>query len=455
MAKSSAPTKPRRYGLDAAFPWVTPRFVAWLVAIAFVIGFGALWTPLVYLGSFGLLVLLGFLSVDLASGPRRGDITVTREPIEHLALRSTGALRYAIVNRARMPVRYSLVDTPVDILDMPEDAVQGSVGPDRRKVVELAVTPLERGDTTLGDLYLSADNPLGLVRRRWRIPADTPAHIYPDLSAVERYGMLARRGRLVEAGFRKLRLRGGGGEFDSLREWQPDDEFRSIDWKATARRNKLMVAQYDVERSQTVMLVLDAGRLMTPRIGGQRKFDYAVTAALSVASIASLVDDKVGVLAFAGDIREHIAPRAGSRHVAGLVQRLYDLQPRFEESDYAGAFAYLRRRQPKRSLVVFFTDMFDPVASASVLANVAVLSPRHLVVCVLMNDEAVSRALQAVPETAADAYRASVAATLAAERRKAAALLQQRGIAVIDVPAAQLTVSLINAYIDVKARDLL
>jgi len=445
----------RRVRFDAAFPWVTPRFIGWLVAIAFVIGFGSLWAPLIYLGSLGLLALLGFLLADLASGPRRGDVAVTREPIEHLALRSPGALRYAIVNRSRMPVRYSLVDTPVDILDMPEDAAQGTVGPDRRKVVELAVTPLERGDAMLGDLYISIDNPLGLVRRRWRVQDDTPAHIYPDLSAVERYGVLARRGRLVEAGFRKLRLRGGGGEFDSLREWQPDDEFRSIDWKATARRNKLMVAQYDIERSQTVMLVLDAGRLMTPRIGGQRKFDYAVTAALSVASIASMVDDKVGVLAFAGDIREHIAPRAGSRHVAGLVQRMYDLQPRFEESDYAGAFAYLRRRQPKRSLVVFFTDMFDPVASASVLANVAVLSPRHLVVCVLMNDEAVATALQTVPATTVDAYRASVAATLGAERRKAAALLQQRGIAVIDVPAAQLSVSLINAYIDVKARDLL
>jgi uncharacterized protein (DUF58 family) len=455
MSVGARPPNAPRVRFDAAFPWVTPRFVAWLVAIAFVIAFGALWTPLVYLGSLGLLVLLGSLLADLASGPRRGDITVTREPIEHLALRSPGALRYAIVNRARTPVRYSLVDTPVDILDMPEDAVRGTVGPDRRKVVELGVTPLERGDATLGDLYLSVDNPLGLVRRRWRIAGTTPAHIYPDLSAVERYGMLARRGRLVEAGFRRLRLRGGGGEFDSLREWQPDDEFRSIDWKATARRNKLMVAQYDIERSQTVMLVLDAGRLMTPRIGGQRKFDYAVTAALSVASIASMVDDKVGVLAFAGDIREHIAPRAGSRHVAGLVQRLYDLQPRFEESDYAGAFAYLRRRQPKRSLVVFFTDMFDPVASASVLANVAVLSPRHLVVCVLMNDEAVATALETVPATPIDAYRASVAATLGAERRKAAALLQQRGIAVIDVPATQLTVSLINAYIDVKARDLL
>jgi uncharacterized protein (DUF58 family) len=451
--KQATPKRARRF--DAAFPWITPRFVAWLVAVAAVIALGALWQPLVYLGALAGAVLAGFVLFDVASGPHRRDVSVTREPIEHLALRSPSTLRYNIVNRSAVAVRYSIVDTPVDLLQMSEDATTGIVASGRRKVDGAAVTPLERGPAELGDLYIAAENSLGLVRRRWRFDGRTEARVFPDLSAVQRYGTLARRGRLVEAGFRRLRLRGGGGEFDSLREWQPDDEFRMIDWKATARRNKLMVSQYDVERSQTVMLVLDAGRLMTPRIQGQRKFDYAITSALSVASIASLVDDKVGVLAFAGDIREHIAPRSGSRHVSGLVQRLYDLQPRFEESDYAGAFAYLRRRQPKRSLVIFFTDMFDPVASASVLANVAVLSPRHLVVCVLMNDEAIETALATEPVTAADAYRASVAATLGAERRKAVALLAQRGIGVLDVPAADLTVSLINTYIDVKARDLI
>ena len=441
--------------MTSAFPWITPRFALWTIAVAFVVALGALWSPLLYLGGLAGLVLLGFVLFDIASGPRRHDVIVAREPLTHLALRAPGELSYSIVNRSNVPVRYAIVDTPVSLLQMPEAPAAGSVGPGRRKVDRIDVTPLERGRTDLGDLYVSAENPLGLVRRRWRIATRTEARVYPDLSAVERYGMLARRGRLVEAGFRKLRLRGGGGEFDSLREWQPDDEFRMIDWKATARRNKLMVAQYDIERSQTVMLVLDAGRLMSPRIRGQRKFDYAVTAALSVASIASLVDDKVGLLAFAGGIREHIAPRSGTRHVAGLVQRIYDLQPRFEESDYEGAFSYLRRRQPKRSLVIFFTDMFDPVASANVLANVAVLSPRHLVICVLMNDEAIQRALGETPATALDVYRESVAAELGAERRKAIALLQQRGIGVLDVPATDLTVSLINTYIDVKARNLI
>ena len=445
----------RRRSYTPAFTWVTPRFIALFAGVAFVYAASAL-VPALALAALVLAAgLAGFTLADALIGPRRGDVTIAREPLDHLALRSHAALRYAVENRARVPVRFGIVDTPIDLFQFPEAAVTGTAGARRRAHAQLDAVPIERGEALLGTLYVWLENPIGLLRRRWTIESTTVARVFPDLSAVERYGMLARRGRLVEAGFRRLRLRGGGGEFDSLREWVPDDEFRAIDWKATARRGKLMVAQYDVERSQNVMLVLDAGRLMTPRIGPQRKFDYAVTAALSVAAIASLADDKVGLLAFSGDIIEHVAPRSGARHTSGLTSRIYDLQPRFEESDYERAFAYLRRRQPKRSLVVVFTDMFDPVASAIVLANMSILSPRHLVVCVLMNDEAIEDAVRRPPSTLHDAYKASVASSLLVERRKAVALLAQRGVAVIDVPAADLTVSLINAYVEVKSRALL
>jgi uncharacterized protein (DUF58 family) len=441
--------------LSPAFPWVTLRFFWALVAIAVIVAAGTFVHFALQLAIFVSVFVAGLLAADLALGPPRRALDVTREPAPHLALRSRAFLRYALTNKSGVTLRFEIVDTPIDALQIPETPVRGLVGPGRRQVAELPVMPRLRGPANLGTVYVSVQNPIGLIARRWRLAGDTEIRVYPDLSAVERYGELARRGRLIEAGFRKLRRHGRGGEFDTLREWTPDDEFRSINWKATARRAKLMVEQYDVERSQTVMLALDAGRLMTPRLGDQRKFDYAITAALSVAYIAALVDDKVGLIAFAGDILEHIAPRSGSAHSAGMTQRVYDLEPRFEEADYARAFTYLRRRQPKRSLVIFFTDMFDPVASAATLSNLALLTPRHLAVCVLMNDEAVQRALTEDPATPDQAYAASVAATLQMERQKAAAILGQRGIIVIDVPAKDLTVSLINAYVEIKARSLL
>ena len=445
----------RLSALSPAFPWITVRFFWALAAIAALVAVATFVHAALQFAIFTATFVAGLLATDLALGPPRRALEVTREPVGHLALRSRAFLRYALTNTSGITLRYEIVETPIETLYVPESPVRGVVGPNRRKIAELPVMPRLRGPARLGTVYVTAQNPIGFIARRWRLGGDTEIRVYPDLSAVERYGELARRGRLIDAGFRKLRRHGGGGEFDTLREWTPDDEFRSINWKATARRAKLMVEQYDVERSQTVMLALDAGRLMTPRLGDQRKFDYAITAALSVAYIAALVDDKVGLIAFAGDILEHIPPRSGAAHTAGMTQRVYDLEPRFEEADYGRAFTYLRRRQPKRSLVIFFTDMFDPVASAATLSNLALLAPRHLAVCVLMNDEAVQRALTADPTTPDQAYAASVAATLQMERQKAAAILAQRGIIVIDVPAKDLTVSLINAYVEIKAKSLL
>jgi uncharacterized protein (DUF58 family) len=426
-----------------------------LVAIGVLVGASVFYAPLLFAAAVAAGVLAALVLADAMLGPRRTQVNVEREPVEHLALRRSAQLGYRITNRSATRLFLRIIETPIDALDFGSAQTTAIVGGGKQQYAQLRVMPRLRGPAELGMLYLLARNPLGLIARRWRLPGRTEIRVYPDLSAVERYGQLARRGRLIEAGFRKLRLHGRGGEFDSLREWTPDDEFRTINWKATARRAKLMVEQYDVERSQTVMLVLDAGRLMTPRLGPQRKFDYAITAALSVASIASLVDDKVGLMAFAQDILEHIAPRSGAAHTSGLTSRVYDLQPRYEEADYERAFIYLRRRQPKRSLIIFFTDMFDPVASAETLGNFSLMVPRHLAVCVLMNDEAVQRALNSPPETPRQAYTAAVAAELLAARQKTTAILRQRGIIVLDVPAAALTVSLINAYVEIKAQSLL
>ncbi len=432
-----------------------PRCVVWLVALAAVVAASAIWAWLDFVAWATLAALGSLLILDLAAGPRRGDVAVERIAGKHFALGVPGRLSYAVTNRGRVSIRVEIVDTPVEKLRFPEWPASGVVGANRVRRLELGVSPLQRGPATLGTLYVRAVNAIGLCERRWRIAAETTIRIFPDLSAVQRYGELARRRRLTEAGFRRLRLRGLGGEFDSIREWTPDDEFRSIDWKATARRGKLMVDQYRVERSQTVMVILDAGRLMTPRLDGLRKFDYAVSAALSVCALASLAGDRVGLLAFAREIVEHIPARSGAVHMRGLTDRVYDLEPRFEEADYARAFTYFARRQPKRSLAIFFTDIFDPVASAATLANLFRLTPRHLAVCVLVNDAAVRRALEAEPHTLREAYEAGVAAELAVARRTTAALLAQRGIIVVDVPAPQLSVALINAYVDVKSRHLL
>jgi uncharacterized protein (DUF58 family) len=194
---------------------------------------------------------------------------------------------------------------------------------------------------------------------------------------------------------------------------------------------------------------------MTPRVDEQRKFDYAVTAALSVAGVAALANDKIGVVAFAGDILRAYAPRQSGRSSSRIAAELYDLEPRFEESDYDAAFAYTRTRVRKRSLIIFFTDMLDPVAQSTVLAEMGTLSRRHVVICAFMNDAAIDRTLTADAKTPRDAYATGVALELRSERRAAAAALSRMGVHVLDVPAAELTTTLIDRYLLIKQRGVL
>jgi uncharacterized protein (DUF58 family) len=435
--------------------WVTRRFLYLLGSIAVLLACSPGLSILVPLSeALGALMLIA-LVIDAAIGPRRRDVQVARVHVDHLALRRIAEIQYTVTNRSSQTIVAAIAEGPLRTLRFAQEDAAGTVPSRSEATITASAVPVARGEDTLGTLYVSYENRLGLLRRRMKVAAPETFRVFPDLSAVERYGALHVRNRLIEAGLRKMRLRGSGTEFESLREFADGDAFRSIDWKATARRGKVMVAQYEVERSQNVMLVLDCGRLMTPRIGDQRKLDYAVTAALSLATIAGLASDRVGVVAFAQRIVAASAPRSTRSSIAKLTELLYDLEPRFEEANYARAFAYLRAHLHKRSLIVFLTDVIDPVSQAAVFAELGTLAHRHLVMCVFMNDAAVTQALASAPHDTVAASRASVALDLLDERKTAAAMLTRTGAVVLDVPAAKLSTALIDEYLRVKQRGLL
>ena len=435
--------------------WPTARFLWTLGAIALLLALSPGVPAFVVIAVVVAFALLAATVADAIAGPPLSALRIARVTPGHFALGIRTDLGYRVENRSGRQIRVGIVEAPARTLRFETDELVVVVPAQSRSTLARTVTPLYRGPDRLSTLYVWYENPLGLIRRRLRIPAAAPIRVFPDLAAVERYGKLHLRNRTIEAGLRRMKLRGAGTEFESLREWSDGDAFRTIDWKATARRGKLMVAQHEVERSQNVMLLLDCGRLMTPRIDNARKLDYAVTAALSLATIAGLASDRVGLVAFAHEILSAIAPRSTKASVGRLAEPLYGLEPRFEESNYTRAFAYLRHHLHKRSLIVFLTDVIDPIAQATVMSEVSMLARHHLLVCVFMNDAAVSEALATEPETISDAYRANVALDLANERRLAKAMLERRGVLVIDVPAKKLTTALIDEYLRVKRRGLL
>jgi len=211
----------------------------------------------------------------------------------------------------------------------------------------------------------------------------------------------------------------------------------------------------EIERSQNVMLMIDAGRMMCGELDGMSKLDYAINAALMLAYVASRQDDAVGMMVFAGAVNSFIPPRKGSAQIGRLVEELYAVQPTMTEPDYGAALTMLQRRSRKRALVVIFTDIIDKQASRALLAYSGALYPHHLPLVVTIRDPRLEQTADLLPQQVSQVYQRAVAAGLLRDRSQALAALRRQGARVVDATPDELTVSAVNRYLDIKARQLL
>jgi len=393
----------------------------------------------------------------LASPQPEQAVSLTRTVDEKLALGAPNAVTIEVRNRTGAPLALTLRDLPPPNFGL-DRAVEGRLllPADPRPVrFVYHVTPPAKGDFTFGDLYFQYPGRLGLIRRQAVMPARRAVKVYPNLVETAKYELLARRGRLMQLGIRAARVRGGGSEFESLREYVPGDEYKKIDWSATARRGKLISRQYEAERSQNIMLLLDTGRNMLQSVQKMAKLDYVVNTALMLAYVAAASDDKVGLMAFDADIRAYLPPAKSKAQVYGILESVYNLEARMVETDYKAAFQNLSTRWRRRSLVVLFTDLVDPDSSVQMLDAVPMISDLHRVVCVTVSDPNILAAAKSVPTDSAGVYRKAVATQVLQERRAAITVLKRRGVWTIDSPPEELSADLINHYLDLKARSMI
>jgi uncharacterized protein (DUF58 family) len=393
----------------------------------------------------------------LASPQPEQAVSLTRTVDDKLALGAPNAVVIEVRNRTNAPLALTIRDLPPPTFDL-DRAVEGRLllPPDPRPVrFVYHVTPPAKGDFTFGDLYFQYPGRLGLVRRQAAVVARRAIKVYPNLVETAKYELLARRGRLMQLGIRAARVRGGGSEFESLREYVPGDEYKKIDWSATARRGKLISRQYEAERSQNIMLLLDTGRNMLQSVQKMAKLDYVVNTALMLAYVAAASDDKVGLMAFDAEIRAYLPPAKSKAQVYGILENLYNLEARMVETDYKSAFQNLSTRWRRRSLVVLFTDLVDPDSSVQMLDAVPMIADLHRVVCVTVSDPNILQAAKSIPTDSAGVYRKAVATQVLQERRAAITVLKRRGVWTIDNPPEDLSADLINHYLDLKSRSLI
>ncbi len=314
------------------------------------------------------------------------------------------------------------------------------------------VTPMRRGEFSFGTLYGQVSTPLRLVWLpiKWSLPQTV--RVLPNLSMARRFALLMRKIQLREMGLRRVPFHGAGTEFASLRDYLPDDDPRWIDWNATARRGRLVSKEFELERGQNIVAVVDAGRVMATRLNGLTKLDHAVNAAAFVLYLAHLLDDRIGLMVFARQILHWLPPRKGVKQWDAILQALRQVEPQLVEAEYAAAFTRLLQSLPRRSLLVLFTDLIDPDTSDALIRHARLLAEKHLVLVVAVSDYELRLLLEQPVKDAPDLYRQAAAVAVLTDRLKAVGQLRESGVAVLDAAPEHLFSELFTHYLLAKRR---
>lgn len=337
-------------------------------------------------------------------------------------------------------------DLPVLHLDIP---------PRSPVTVRYPIEPRSRGDAVFGDVWIRCQSPMRLAERWARAPLRQTVRIYPNLEQGQKMRLYLIRSRQIEIEKRLKRRQGQGREFESLREYRPGDEFRDISWSATARCGKLITKVYQIERSQTVWLVLDAGRLLRARVGPLTKLDYAVNAALSLAQVAFDSGDRVALLAYGRRPQQRLAPGKGVAHLRRLLESLSQVHAEGLEADHRRAAEQLLSLQGRRGLIVWLTDLAETAATPEVVECAEKMARRHLVLLAVMGQPDLQNLISASPADETEMYRYTAALEIIQRRDLLLRQLRRQGVLILEVAPTGLPAALVNRYLEVKQQSLL
>lgn len=442
--------------------WKQRAFPTWwwmgLLGFSFALSFLAFFTAEV-----AVLVLIFasiaslFVTLDLAAlyvGTRSG-ISASRKVARTASLGIELFAEVTIENRSLLTLRGAVRD------DLPQHftarPVQHTLLLPSRGTVTMRhrLLPHRRGAFELQHVYLQLVSPARFWVLQKTIDVADKLNVYPDMKQLGDYALLARTNRLSLIGVHRTRRIGQDSDFERLRDYTPDDNYRHIDWRSTARRRKLTVRQFQSDQSQRIIFLLDCGRMMTNERDGYSLLDHALNAMLMMAYVALVQGDDVGLLCFSDKVHRFIPPQGGASQMNRLIRASFDQFPRLVESRYDEAFLYLSNHCKRRSLVVLATSVIDEVNAAQIVDYLANMTSRHLPLGVLLRDRQMFDAADHPAGESINLYRAAAAADILLWRQQVIADLHHRGVLVVDAFPDELTAPLVNEYLRIKAKHLL
>ncbi len=408
------------------------------------------------LATVAVLAVLLFLVViaDALIGTSPGQVVVGREHPPVVVTEREATVRWEIHSESRRTLHLSVADDLAPSLRARARRFAVVVPPGGTAKVSTTIRPMRRGRFELDRLTVRVVGRLGLGARQRAVPLSTTLRVHPPFRSRDEAELKIRQARILEVGIRSARGLGGGTEFEQLREYGPDDEFRRIDWTATARAGRTIVRTYRSERNQNVLLLLDNGRTMAGRVDGVPRVEHAMDAAMMLTTVATRLGDRCGLVAFDRSVRSVVAPARHSDQVARVTEAMFALEPELSESDYSSVFAEVVARFRRRSMLVLLTDLVDSAVEASLLPALTLISRTHLVVVASVRDPQVEAwaAGEQLDDIDPDeaAYRQVAAVEAIALRRRTVARLRGRGVTVVDAAPGRLSSELADAYLLVK-----
>ncbi|MCW5946245.1 MAG: DUF58 domain-containing protein [Fimbriimonadales bacterium] len=401
------------------------------------------------------IAVFGLALVAYALAPSGRDLRIERKYDRVLSVRVPNLIRLRVTNEGNQRIRFRLRDEPPAEFSVDVQEFDLDLEPGQSKELRYHVTPAERGDYFFRDSFMRADGPLGIVARQSRLRTREIVRVYPNVLALRKFDLLKQRGHLRQIGIRRSRLKGVGTDFDALRDYASGDDFRKIDWKATARRGKLIVKEFEAERNQPVILVVDYGRLMMADVGNIEKLDYVLDAALMLGNAASTANDQIGLLIYADRVERWIPPKRGRGQLGVVIEALHALRAEPIEPNAKDSFNYLATRWKRRSLMVVFTELEDSDAAKRLLTVLGPLARRHICLVVSVADPALHAQRHAALDEPLGPYLRTSANLYHEEREGAQRLLNAAGVRTLDSEPETLATDLVNYYLDIKATQQL
>ena len=417
--------------------------------------------PAFFIRSFvwGMLVwdiaVACLVAIDLFRLPSAVRLTVSRSWLSIPMQGVQTEVEISIRQEGRFQLQCSVIDDlPQGLAQLPIQ-LRAVVYPNVCETVRYTFKPKERGDHVAGLTFLRYRSIIGLAERWASVNLSQTVRVYPYRRTGEDAEMYMVSMRQVEQQLRRQRIRGLGRDFESLRDYREGDDLRDVCWSATARRGAIVTRQYQVEKSQPVWLIMDAGRLLQADAGGGTKLDYSASTALALAHLALSGGDRVGLLAYGQRIQQKVGLGRGASHLRQLMEATAMVRNESGEADHLRATVMLNRMQPRRSLILWITDLSETAMRPEVIDGASQLMRRHLLLFVIMRHNELSQLAQSAPQSTGQMYQRAAAQDLLHRRETLLAQLRERGALTIETTPHEMTAAVLNGYLEVKERALL